>query len=44
MAPCARSRLWRFWPHYRPGEYEITLRLTRRDETVVKGVIDVRIY
>jgi hypothetical protein len=29
--------------HYRPGEYEITLRLVRRDQTVVKGVIDVRI-
>jgi hypothetical protein len=27
--------------HYRPGEYAITLRLVRRDRTVVKGVIDV---
>jgi hypothetical protein len=30
--------------HYRPCEYEITLRLVRRDHTVVKGVIDVRIH
>lgn len=30
--------------HYRPGEYAITLRLVRRGETVVKGVIDVRIH
>jgi hypothetical protein len=30
--------------HYRPGGYAITLRLVRRDKTVVKGIIDVQVH
>lgn len=29
--------------YFRPGEYEISLRLTRGEETVVKGFVTVRI-
>jgi hypothetical protein len=29
---------------YRPGQYEITLRLVRGEKTVIKGAVDVRIY
>jgi hypothetical protein len=29
--------------YYRPGQYEISLRLTRREKTVVKGFVSVRI-
>jgi hypothetical protein len=29
--------------YFRPGQYEITLRLTRGDETIINGAIDVQI-
>jgi len=30
--------------YFKPGEYEIELRLTRGERTVVRAAIDVRVY